>query len=471
MNRAIVRRFAAAGCALLLSDAALAGGETSPRPLAFFTLMSDHGPVARAIMDGGDACPVLATKGDGDDHGDGKTIAMVMRAEPANLPLRPTKSTIENSKPSRFPVRVCEADLPLRARTASIAGHALPLPAARVRRIIIIGDTGCRIKASDNAVQDCNVPAAWPFASIAKQAAAWKPDLVLHVGDYLYRENPCPAGHDGCAATPWGYGWDAWNADFFTPALPLLAAAPWIMVRGNHESCLRAGQGWWRFLAAQALVPGQDCNAVADDVRGDQSPPYAVPLGKGAQIIAMDLAIAGEEAIPATDPRHDGMIATQADVTALAKGHRYTFLTDHYPLLGLTATRKDGAVKIKSGNKAILSTFGIADPSLALPGIDMLLAGHVHEWQQVDFRDHPGQFISGMAGTQEDVVAIPTDKALGAEPAPGTRVTGFDSWTGHFGFMTLERTGARRWTVQVHALGGQIIHRCRIDGRHSSCTA
>lgn len=105
MNRAIVRRFAAAGCALLLSDAALAGGETSPRPLAFFTLMSDHGPVARAIMDGGDACPVLATKGNGDGHGDGKTIAMAMRAEPANLPLRPTKSTIENSKPSRFPVR------------------------------------------------------------------------------------------------------------------------------------------------------------------------------------------------------------------------------------------------------------------------------------------------------------------------------------------------------------------------------
>ncbi len=59
--------------------------------------------------------------------------------------------------------------------------------------------------------------------------------------------------HD-CAGSPWGYGWDAWNADFFTPAAPLLAAAPWAAVRGNHESCARAGQGWWRFLDGHAAV-------------------------------------------------------------------------------------------------------------------------------------------------------------------------------------------------------------------------
>ncbi|CAN5205466.1 metallophosphoesterase [soil metagenome] len=460
MNRSMARSIVVAGCALLLSGAALAAA--MPLPLASLVLMSEHGPVARVVMAGGDACPPLTV--------DGRDIAMAVRAEPADLPLRPTKSTVENSKASRFPVRACEADLPPATRTAKVLGRALPVPAGRIRRIVVIGDTGCRIKASDNAVQDCNVAAAWPFAEIAERAAAWKPDLVLHVGDYLYRENPCPAGHDGCAATPWGYGWDTWDADFFTPARPLLTAAPWIMVRGNHESCLRAGQGWWRFLAAQALLPGRDCNAVADDVRGDQSPPYAVPLGRGAQIIAMDLAIAGEDAIPESDPRHGWMVATQSAITTLAKGHRYTFLADHYPLLGLAASRKNGTVRIKPGNKAALSAFGLVDPSLALPGIDMLLAGHVHEWQQVDFPDHPGQFISGMAGTQEDVVPVLHDQALGAEPAPGARVTGFDSWTDHFGFMTLERMGPRRWAVQVHALDGQIVRHCRIRGRHSSCT-
>ena len=57
-------------------------------------------------------------------------------------------------------------------------------------------------------------------------ARSWKPDLVIHVGDYHYRENACPKDIAGCRDSPWGYGWDAWDADFFVPARPLLAAAP-----------------------------------------------------------------------------------------------------------------------------------------------------------------------------------------------------------------------------------------------------
>jgi hypothetical protein len=163
------------------------------------------------------------------------------------------------------------------------------------------------------------------------------------------------------------------------------------------------------------------------------------------------------------------MIATQAAVTAMAKGHRYTVATDHYPLLGLAASQKKGAFQLQPGNRAILSTLGLSDPSLTLPGVDLLLAGHVHEWQQVGYRKHPSQFISGMAGTQEDVTPIPHDIAIGAEPAPGAKVESFDSWTKGFGFMTLERVGARRWIAEVHALDGAIIRHCRIKGRRSSC--
>ena len=47
---------------------------------------------------------------------------------------------------------------------------------------------------------------------------------------------------------PVGYGWNVWELDFFAPSARLLAAAPWIMVRGNHEMCKRAGEGWFRFL-------------------------------------------------------------------------------------------------------------------------------------------------------------------------------------------------------------------------------
>lgn len=453
----------AGGSMARLIVAGLALGMAAPAysaPLATYVVMTGDGPAARTVVTAEESCPVVTA--------DGRTVAMAVRAAPADKPLRKTKSAPENSKPSRFPVRTCEAAL-AGVRSASIGGRTLPLPPAQVRRIVVIGDTGCRIKASDNAAQDCNDPAAWPFARVAAQAAAWKPDLVLHVGDYLYRENPCPADHGGCAGTVWGYGWDAWDADFFAPAAPLLAAAPWIMVRGNHESCLRAGQGWWRFLAAQPLVAGQDCDAVENDVQGDQSPPFAVPLGNGAQIVAMDLAIAGEDPIAPGDPRHGWMTAMRETLVAMAKGHDYTFATDHYPLLGLKGSEKKGEFRLSAGNPAILSTFGVADPTLDLPGVDMLLAGHVHEWQQADFADHPGQFISGMAGTQEDVTHIPVEKAIGAEPAPGVPVKRFDSWVKGFGFMTLERTGKRSWRAELHALDGGVIRRCRIDGRHSAC--
>ena len=440
-----------------------AASAQEPAPLSAYVMMTGQGPVARAIMVGSDACPALTI--------DDRQTAMAVRAEPADQPLRPTRSTPDQSKPSRFPVRVCEAALPAAARLVRIGDRALPSPHRSIRRIVVIGDTGCRIKASDHAYQPCDDPQAWPFARVAAQAAAWRPDLVLHVGDYLYRENDC-AGHAGCAQSPWGYGWDAWDADFFTPAAPLLAAAPWLMVRGNHESCLRAGQGWWRFLAAQPLEAGRDCNDAADDARGDESAPFAVPLGGGAQIIAMDLAIMGEDAIPPSDPRQGQIRAMQRQVAAMAKGHRFTFATDHYPLLGLAASEKKGALRIRAGNEAARSTLGIDDPSLRLAGIDALIAGHVHEWQQVDLGPrHPSQFISGMSGTQEDVTQLPAAKALGQEPAPGARVERFDSWTGGFGFVTLERRGARRWQVEVHGLDGAIIRRCTIKGRRSACAA
>ena len=136
--------------------------------------------------------------------------------------------------------------MPPGAVAATLDGRVLPLVRPNPQRILVFGDTGCRLDR--NTQQDCNDPAAWPFAKIAAAAAKARPDLVVHVGDYHYRELPCPAERSGCAHSPWGYGFDAWYADFFDPAAPLFAAAPWIMVRGNHEDCARAGEGWIRFL-------------------------------------------------------------------------------------------------------------------------------------------------------------------------------------------------------------------------------
>jgi hypothetical protein len=99
--------------------------------------------------------------------------------------------------------------------SASVAGKNLPLPKPVPLKILILGDTGCRMKSSDNAFQSCDDMNKWAFSTVAKTAASFAPDLVVHVGDYHYRENPCPENNAGCAGSPWGYGWDAWQADFY----------------------------------------------------------------------------------------------------------------------------------------------------------------------------------------------------------------------------------------------------------------
>jgi hypothetical protein len=155
-----------------------------------------------------------------------------------------------------FDIRLCEGLLE-RAAAARLVGIVLAgtdaqrLPLAplkrRIESVVVIGDTGCRM--TFYAQQGCNDPGDWPFARVARLAAQAAPDLVIHVGDYLYREFACPDSEPACAGSPWGDRWPAWREDFFAPAQPLLAAAPWVALRGNHENCARAGQGWLHFLA------------------------------------------------------------------------------------------------------------------------------------------------------------------------------------------------------------------------------
>ena len=456
--------------ALLLGSlgalAALGGtpalGET---PGAAFVALGPDGAATARVITPADSCPVLDV--------DGTATPMRLRAAPSTEPLRPTASAPELSKPSQFPVRVCDLAVPAGARRIMLGQEALPLPPSAAKRIVVIGDTGCRLKAKDDAWQACNDPAAFPFAQIAARAAAWKPDLVVHVGDFLYRENPCPQGNAGCEASPWGYGWDAWDADFFRPGAPLLAAAPWVLVRGNHESCARGGQGWWRFLDPRALVAGQDCNDPANDARGDYSLPYAVPLGQGAQIVVMDLSRAGTDAIDPADPRAAQYRETAAMLGQMSAGKTFTFAADHYPFFGVGAhLSKKGKVKLFAGNEALQPLFGAVDPAIMPKGVDALLAGHIHLWEQADFGGRqPSQFVAGFSGTQEDTVPLPATLPTDLLPAPAAPVRHFASVIDRFGYMTLERTGARSWRAMVYDTAGTALRQCRIDGRRSQCKA
>src|SRR5262249_20481927 len=193
----------------------------------------------RAITDD-DHCPALSV--------DGQATPMQVRAEPG--PLFADAASLPQAD---FPVRVCEAAIASAKTRILLDGKELPLPPADIRRIVVFGDTGCRVE--NKKVQDCNDGSKWPYAKVAELAAAKNPDVVLHVGDYLYREKPCAPKVKDCPNTPVGHGWESWNADFFAPSKPLFAAAPWIMTRGNHEICDRAGEGWFRFLDHAPMSP------------------------------------------------------------------------------------------------------------------------------------------------------------------------------------------------------------------------
>jgi len=331
---------------------------------AYVLLGEDGARVARALTEAPD-CPSLVL--------DGRAGAMSVRAPAGTVAQRTTRSSVEDSKPSVFSLLTCEAVIPRRVRAASIDGRPLPLPPAEIRRLVVFGDTGCRVKRSDNAYQPCNDPQKYPFARIAATAAKWKPDLVVHVGDYLYRENACAADQTGCAGSPWGYGSDAWQADFFTPADPLLRAAPWAVVRGNHESCARAGQGWWRFLDPRPPVVGRDCNDPANDGVGDYSDPYGVPLGDGVQLIVYDSSNVPGGPIAADDPRAARYRETYEKIDALTRRADHNILADHHPVLGFAARlSKTGEPRLDPGNGGLQSVFGAINPMLFPPKVDFL---------------------------------------------------------------------------------------------------
>lgn len=437
--------------------------QPAQQPHAAFVVVGEGGAaVVRAITSAA-ACPAMRV--------DGVDAAMRVRVPLEAIPVR-TAAAGDKPRPApafTAPVLTCEAPLAAGVRSVEVAGQRLPLPVAEPRRIMVIGDTGCRLKGKE--IQDCNDPVAFPFARVAESAAAWKPDLVVHVGDYHYREDPCPDGRQGCAGSPWGYGWEAWNADFFAPGRKLLAAAPWVMARGNHESCARGGQGYWRFLDPRPFVRGRDCDLPANDGVGDYSDPYAVPLGGSAQLIVFDSSNTSHKGLPKTDPRRAIYADTWRKVAALARNANYNIAVDHHPLFGFGAmAAKDGSIKLFGGDAGLLDAFGDMDSGIMPREVSMVLSGHVHLWEQVSFSSgHPTQFISGFSGSAEDILPLPAKVEPGQMPAPGAVVEHMSSWIDGFGFMTMERTGADTWNVGVWDRDGKQRNSCKVSGRKSVC--
>jgi hypothetical protein len=391
----VIRRIAAtlaAVAAVILAGAP--GGAQSAPDVAWVQWEADGQPHARAIVHGA-ACPDLVA---------GKTIVrMALRAAPS----------------PGFADRVCDAPLPPNAAHARAGGMRLPAIPRAPRRIALFGDTGCRLKGTD--VQACNDATAWPFPTIAADVAAAQPDLVIHVGDYYYRESPCPRGLD-CTNSPHGDNSDSWMADYFVPMRPVFAVAPLVNVRGNHETCDRGGIGWSRYLSglpAVACVPHEPpAFAAFDDLLvGDVDDATEVTETMGnPPVWTADLAL----------------VEARAALTA----RRETWLISHRPAVTYLFTHERSA---PAGN------------------IAAFFSGHIHLFGAYGFTGEAPQLIVGMGG---DNLASDAETQMLAILGGTTER--------RFGYALADRYGDA-WAIKVHDADRTLHRRCRLAERGVAC--
>ena len=469
MNRILLSLAAASGTALLCLAACTTDDSGGSTPLAdpasadtnikaaYVEIGDQNQAIARAITIASD-CPLVFVDGQGSRMG--------LRVAAATIPLRTTASAVADSKPSAFPVTVCETKVPASTKTLMIGSRSLPLPKASPQRIAIIADTGCRMKKSSNTFQACLDTTQWPLATVAKNVAAMSPDVVLHIGDYHYRENACPDGTAGCAGSPWGYGWDTWDADLFTPAAPLFAAAPWVVIRGNHEECARAGQGWFRFLDTQPYDVERSCDDPSNDSYANYSYPYAVALGSDTQVVVFDSAKVGTTALKTSDPQFATYQQQFNRVTALAaKTGVTTIFANHHPILGYTPqTGADPG----PGNAALLSVMqSLNSTAYYPPGVKLALHGHVHDFQALNFTSgHPATIVAGNGGDNLDV-NLPDPFPANDAVAPSTTLDKI-THTSTYGFMIMDRA-ASGWTFKAYTVAGKLLTTCGISAGTIKC--
>lgn len=446
---------------------------------------AESGLTARAVIPAATACPRLTVTlpVPGRPSGTLRAVALPMTVRPVPATTAPAFSALT----------VCQADLPRGARTASIAGRPIPahLPSI-VDAIAVFGDTGCRVSGS--RVQDCSSPTEWPLSRVAQRIATRDPDVVVFVGDVFYREGACPADQQArCGSSPppvagmpftdSAYGW---LAEWLVPMAPVFASAPIVAVRGNHEACNRAGNGWFQYLdayddSAATCAPVRAADGTLTAAAPSVTPTWAVDLrlapGRALRLVVVDSAY-GDDTAVSTWAAQQRPAYVAADRLAAPAPGRETWLLTHRPLFGVVSDT------FAPPDKPLWTPWTSVDQQAAAVGLldrfAAIWSSHEHLVQAVQVPGQPPQIVMGNGGTQLDPqrgYVIPQYGALadasgaplvaGAAPYP----TASSLWTDvRFGYaLVTPGTAQGAWTVTHYTPADQRFAACSLARRSVAC--
>ena len=313
-------------------------------------------------------------------------------------------------------------------------------------RLLAIGDSGCSIvtyadtKRSDQSAKPC-APETWPLHEISKAASLEAPDLIVHVGDYRYWNEPgtaSPASRDR---------WEGWKGDFFRPAQPLLIKAPWAFTRGNHENCNRGwyGDGFYYFLGHhETIVPNcgsgnrRDRNWTVNIPAKIDSSGQAIPEHN---LLMIDTAPSSRRLKSEIKNNFNRAIAYSAGKSIWWVTHRPIVSLEYYnggwKLDDYeTLTRFSETLDGQNRDISSLCHAGTCYPSL-------MLFGHEHFYQYIKFSmPAPHTVITGNSGTY-------SHDATGLKQSPCSYngfekafdgMSGTVDWSNAHGYMVWSRT-------------------------------
>jgi 3',5'-cyclic AMP phosphodiesterase CpdA len=334
-------------------------------------------------------------------------------------------------------------------------------------------------------VQDCASREAWPLASIAQSVADEEPDAVIFNGDFFYREAACPSASQAeCGSSPppvgglpftdSAYGW---LADVLVPMTPLLAKAPLVVTRGNHEACNRGGNGYFLLFDPRSGTEGT-CAPVAGTA--GLAAPDTVPTATYAIDLHVSkgrtLRLAIVDSAGGSDTHADAFAAVQrptyAAAAALTRARpgRESWLVTHRPVYAyVTSTFAQPGVPFNpwSSVDQTAASFGL------LGTYDLVFSSHLHLAQAVQIPGQPGQLVLGNGGTLLDPAIgyeLPTSGPTGAAgqayPAPSW------AWVApRFGYaIATPGSDAGTWRIRMMDPLGRAFARCGVRARALFCS-